>query len=67
MSTPEAINPQDEDLLARALRRTQRSLSKLGDYLIALKTDDPRGKLQKEAAATMRQLADQIALVADCS
>lgn len=66
MSTPEAINPQDEDLLARALRLAD-DLDKLGDYLIALKTDDPRGKLQKEAAATMRQLADQIALVADCS
>jgi hypothetical protein len=27
--------------------------------------DDARGKLQKDAADTMRQLADQIALIGD--
>jgi hypothetical protein len=63
MSTPEPINPQDDDLLARALRLAD-DLDKLGDYLLALKADDARGKLQKEAADAIRELADHIALVA---
>lgn len=55
---------EDENLIDRAHRLAD-ELDKLGDYLIALKADDPRGNLQKEAAATMRGLADHIALTVD--
>jgi hypothetical protein len=50
----------EETLLDRAYRLAV-DLEKLGDYTLALKRDDPRGLLHKEAADTMRQLADHIA------
>ena len=59
-----ASEPKDENLIARALRLAD-ELDKLGDYMLNRTPDDARGKLQKDAADTMRQLADQIALIGD--